>query len=593
MTTSNQTTSFDSTKCPDVASQPTRPPILPSPSGLPLPLPDAHTVFLFDLDQTLLYGTEAVPGAVAMVAWVRARGHTLRVVTNNNRYAPWTIARRLHAAGMPVQESEIVSPLTRAAPLGACFLWGTSEAERYLQSRGVVTDDTSAPVLLCYRENYTHDDLAECCARAAQHGFVLGNTDAVYPDPERLRPDTGCVAAYVSRCIGCAPTRSLDKATLRPEHLPGVPDLERALFVGDRPQTDGACATNLGVDFYHLDGEGRTMATLLERERSIPSQRRGPCRSSLSAVPRTTPSPRPRVEGRNRVLGLTPSHAYVTLVTNDFYAKGGVALAHSLVHSGTYAPLIVMCLPSVSNEARATLRGIQGCWLWDVALPDLTPDFVARHSPTNMGQHAPYKSTAEYGAQKPTAFWHLHNFAKLRLWQLTPLERVVFLDADTIVLRNIDSLFHTTEPFMAACDLNCSNLDKLVALNSGVFVTTPSATTYDTMVERLRTDDRLWRRTDQSFLESWFPDWNHLSCSYNTVQYAFLVAPFDVSRTRVLHFAMQKPWETREVLLTKATRRALRPLHDLWWRMYRGEDLEFVFGDHGAVNTEDEDSETP
>ena len=35
----------------------------------------------------------------------------------------------------------------------------------------------------------------------------------------------------------------------------------------------------------------------------------------------------------------------------------------------------------------------------------------------------------------------LDNFVKLRLWQL-PYERVVFLDADTIVVRNIDRLFH-------------------------------------------------------------------------------------------------------------------------------------------------------
>lgn len=215
-----------------------------------------------------------------------------------------------------------------------------------------------------------------------------------------------------------------------------------------------------------------------------------------------------------------------------------------------------------------------GCRLVDVALPSLTAAFRGRHARQSLDAAAPYNSTAKYGAVKPNAgyFNHLNNFAKLRLWELPIAGRAVFLDADTIVLRNLDHLFDTRLPFMAACDHNCANLQNLDALNSGVFVTSPSPRTYDAMVERLRTDDRLWTRTDQTFLQTFFPEWNHLSWAYNAVQYLRLApnAPFDVKRVYVVHYAMHKPWDPTPLPRESP---ALQPLHDLWWRFYRGEDV--------------------
>ena len=51
--------------------------------------------------------------------------------------------------------------------------------------------------------------------------------------------------------------------------------------------------------------------------------------------------------------------------------------------------------------------------------------------------------------EKPAFHAPLDNFVKLRLWQLTEYERCVFLDADTVVLKNIDRLFEYPE-FSAA-----------------------------------------------------------------------------------------------------------------------------------------------
>src|SRR5258706_11645771 len=55
-------------------------------------------------------------------------------------------------------------------------------------------------------------------------------------------------------------------------------------------------------------------------------------------------------------------------------------------------------------------------------------------------------------------------FTKLRAWQLFDLDRVVLLDADTLVLRNIDDLFERRE-FAAGPDFFLPH-----RFNSGVMV---------------------------------------------------------------------------------------------------------------------------
>ena len=56
------------------------------------------------------------------------------------------------------------------------------------------------------------------------------------------------------------------------------------------------------------------------------------------------------------------------------------------------------------------------------------------------------------------------TFTKLHSWRLTQYDKCVFLDADTIVLQNIDDLFER-DPFAAAPDSGWPD-----CFNSGVFL---------------------------------------------------------------------------------------------------------------------------
>ena len=246
-------------------------------------------------------------------------------------------------------------------------------------------------------------------------------------------------------------------------------------------------------------------------------------------------------------------HAFVTLVTNADYARGAAALVRSLQRTGTGADIVVLHTGGVPAQALAPLEAL-GVRLVAAGLLPTSDAFNERHQRDRIHADAPFIK-----GRKPAFHTPLDNFVKLRLWEMEEYARVVFLDADTIVIRNIDRLFAYPE-FSAAPNVYESLAD-FHRLNSGVFVATPSRATFDAMLGRLSQPDTFWRRTDQTFLEAFFPDWHGLPVFDNMLQYVWFNLPdlWDWASVRVIHYQYEKPWETGH---PKAER--LKPLIDLW-----------------------------
>lgn len=253
-------------------------------------------------------------------------------------------------------------------------------------------------------------------------------------------------------------------------------------------------------------------------------------------------------------------NAYVTLVTSADYALGALALVRSLRRTETTAPLVV--LVAAECEGLDALEA-EGCKLVSVSPLPLSEGFVSRH--TRTAQHAAAPFTR---GNKPSFHDPLQNFCKLRLWELEAYERVVFLDADVVVLRNIDRLFGYPEG-SAAPNLY-SSLDDFHRMNSGVFVAAPSKRTFSAMCEALDRPGAFWPRTDQTFLETYWPDWHGLPYTDNTLQYVYLNLPqlWQWRAIRVLHYQYEKPWQSDH-----PKRLALAPLIEVWFRLLEGKEL--------------------
>ncbi|SDY61909.1 glycosyltransferase [Citreimonas salinaria] len=244
--------------------------------------------------------------------------------------------------------------------------------------------------------------------------------------------------------------------------------------------------------------------------------------------------------------------AFVTLVTNADFARGAAALLRSLALTGTKADRVVLHTQAVPEAALARLRA-RGARLVEVDLLPTSQAFAEAHARDALHRAAPFTKGG-----KPTFHTPLDNFAKLRLWRLD-YRRVVFLDADTLVLRPIDRLFDYPE-FSAAPNVYEGPAD-FHRLNSGVFTARPDEATFAAMLERLDRPGAFWRRTDQTFLQDFFPDWHGLPVFDNLLQYVWLNLPelWSWGQVRVLHFQYEKPWQDPH---PKA--RALAPLIALW-----------------------------
>jgi alpha-N-acetylglucosamine transferase len=247
-------------------------------------------------------------------------------------------------------------------------------------------------------------------------------------------------------------------------------------------------------------------------------------------------------------------YRYITLVANEDYVLGARALARSLRMCGSQWPLTIMTLQHFDG---LSMLEAEGCQILIVDSLPISEDFRLRHSREQQHATAPFTK-----GNKPQFHNPLDNFVKLRLWELEQYEKVIFLDADTLVLQNIDHLFGYPE-FCAAPNLYETLVD-FHRMNAGVFVAKPSHYTFDQMLAALDQPGMFWRRTDQTFLETYFRRWHGLPYIYNTLQYVWFNLPalWNWQSIHVVHYQYEKPWETEH-----PRREQLQPLIDLWWQV--------------------------
>jgi glycogenin len=234
--------------------------------------------------------------------------------------------------------------------------------------------------------------------------------------------------------------------------------------------------------------------------------------------------------------------AFVTMLCNgDSYVPGGEVLGKSLAASGSKVPRVAMVTADISPAARVRLAA-QGWELRDTArLANPTPKAL---------QSFPRFSVV---------------YTKLRAWELTDFDRVVMLDADTLVLRNVDDLFDRPG-FAAAPEFFLPD-----RFNSGVMVVTPSRDTFERMLGALSVAPS-YDGGDQGFLNSFYADWyampaaHRLPAGYNLASFIYQFGNGrETLRTtlareaKILHYMVQKPWQAQATLTGGS---------ELWWRMY-------------------------
>jgi len=123
-------------------------------------------------------------------------------------------------------------------------------------------------------------------------------------------------------------------------------------------------------------------------------------------------------------------YAYVTMITSDSFMPGLQCMVYSLQKTGTKIPICVLVTCQVSKITQLQIKSL-GVKLV-VVKPIGNP---------NTNSHAPG--------------WVNSGYTKLHIWNLTEFDKVVYVDADTIVLQGIDEVIGLG---ISICCIYCSSL---------------------------------------------------------------------------------------------------------------------------------------
>ncbi|KAF3685852.1 Inositol phosphorylceramide glucuronosyltransferase 1 [Capsicum annuum] len=160
--------------------------------------------------------------------------------------------------------------------------------------------------------------------------------------------------------------------------------------------------------------------------------------------------------------------AYVTLLYGDEFLLGVRVLGKSIRDTGSNKDMVVLVSDGVSQYAKKLLQA--DGWIVEKISLLANPNQV-----------------------RPKRFWGVYT--KLKVFNMTSYKKVVYLDADTIVVKSIEDLFK--------CGKFCANLKHSERLNSGVMVVEPSEKVFNDMMSKVTTLPS-YTGGDQGFLNSYY-----------------------------------------------------------------------------------------
>jgi glycogenin len=244
--------------------------------------------------------------------------------------------------------------------------------------------------------------------------------------------------------------------------------------------------------------------------------------------------------------GRSDAMAYVTVLSTDAYLPGVLVLNESLRLCKTKYRLYVVVGSEVGNPARRTLSraGIRTINSRSIDIPD------------------------EIRRANASSDYHKHwagVFDKLLVFSLCEFRKIVFIDSDVLVLRNIDELFDKPHRSAVIADVGPGH-EHVFDLNAGLMVLEPEPDLTDRLKAALPEtyeQEKQWRAAVgrppsmgvQSVINMFWEEWItetdlHLDAKYNVLANNLDYYMSELGyrwrgpeAIRVLHFVGEvKPW---------------------------------------------------
>ncbi|KAL0899970.1 hypothetical protein Bca101_083931 [Brassica carinata] len=218
-------------------------------------------------------------------------------------------------------------------------------------------------------------------------------------------------------------------------------------------------------------------------------------------------------------LGNPKREAYATILHSaHVYVCGAITAAQSIRQSGSTRDLVILVDENISGYHRSGLEAAG----WQIRTIQRIRNPIAEKDAYNE--------------------W---NYSKFRLWQLTDYEKIIFIDADLLIMRNIDFLF--SMPEISATGNNGT------LFNSGVMVIEPCNCTFQLLMEHIN-EIESYNGGDQGYLNEVFTWWHRIPKHMNFLKHFWVGDEDGMKRKKtelfgaeppilyVLHYLGVKPW---------------------------------------------------
>ncbi|KAK8457750.1 hypothetical protein SEVIR_3G240600v4 [Setaria viridis] len=242
--------------------------------------------------------------------------------------------------------------------------------------------------------------------------------------------------------------------------------------------------------------------------------------------------------------------AYATILHSaSEYVCGAISAAQSIRQAGSTRDLVILVDETISDHHR---RGLEAAG-WKVRIIQRIRNPKATRDAYNE--------------------W---NYSKFRLWQLTDYDKIIFIDADLLILRNVDFLF--AMPEITATGNNAT------LFNSGVMVIEPSNCTFQLLMDHIN-EITSYNGGDQGYLNEIFTWWHRIPKHMNFLKHFWegddeemkakktQLFGADPPMLYVLHYLGLKPWLCFRDYDCNWNNAAMREFasdvaHARWWKVH-------------------------
>ncbi len=243
------------------------------------------------------------------------------------------------------------------------------------------------------------------------------------------------------------------------------------------------------------------------------------------------------------------NYAYVTVITKRSYLPGVWVLKETLREVNSQYPLVVLVPSDAADEFPEIAK-------WE-GIRVITRDRIILPEVLRNPEHCAWDE----------------SFFKLRAAGLEEFDKIVLIDCDVLVLRNLDHMFQMKH--MSAVEAGRSIFKDWIGLASGVMVIEPGAEVEKRILDCM--EPAILKRFaagkfagDQDVLREYCPDWQereelHLPEAYNLIwnwagKFCNEFVDGGYKKVYVLHFAggMPKPWDCGPKEVARMTYHGIR-----------------------------------